>query len=116
MDNYNGNYYQEKNREYVSGQEYDRSANFRDSYPDDGTMNYRNTYPDNERINSRNSYHDNRPQNSWNSYPAGGRPDYPDAYRYGYNINQNPGNGFAIAGLVLGIISILLFWTMPLSA
>ena len=46
-----------------------------------------------------------------NSYPQSTYQDH-----YGRNEKrQNAGSGFAIAGLVLGIMSIILFWTMPIA-
>ena len=46
-----------------------------------------------------------------NSYPQSTYQDH-----YGRNEKrQNTGSGFAIAGLVLGIMSIVLFWTMPIA-
>ena len=46
-----------------------------------------------------------------NSYPQSAYQDH-----YGRNEKrQDTGSGFAIAGLVLGIMSIILFWTMPIA-
>ena len=88
-------------------------------YEQDSDYQYRDMYRENSAYAEQTGYNpENQMRPEYNSTPY-----YQDSYpqsayqdRYGRNEKrQDPGSGFAIAGLVLGIMSIILFWTMPLA-
>ena len=88
-------------------------------YEQDGANQYRDMYRENTPYAEQSGYNQaNQMRTDYNSSPYY-QNSYPQStYQDHYGRNekrQNTGSGFAIAGLVLGIMSIVLFWTMPIA-
>lgn len=88
-------------------------------YEQDSASQYRDMYRENPPYAEQTGYNQaNQMRTDYNSssyyqtsYPQSAYQDH-----YGRNEKrQDTGSGFAIAGLILGIMSIILFWTMPIA-
>ena len=138
MKNFKNNSYPEGDHNTARGQASElykgNMQNPRDAgyYEQDGANQYSDMYRENPPYAEQTGYN---PQNSSYMEQTGYNPEnqmrtdynsspyyqnsYPQSsYQDSYGRTekrQNPGSGFAVAGLVLGIMSIVLFWTMPLA-
>lgn len=86
------------NNQYGSGQQYDNQQSFNNQQP----------YNDPQSFNGQNNYQNNYyGENPYNNQPNFNN-QYNGQYNNGYYDERKPSNGFAVASLILGILSILL--------